>query len=242
MSIKNILLVPFYNNHIKVLKPIADKLDKDGKCQPIFINLEYEDLIKSFYYPYNLPLLRSAHKNLRKLMAHYLPSVFVITGLGFAERLLLSFKIPSIYIPSAIPSLNTTVKDAGFARDYLCSLLYGLPLGRKVIKPAYTIAWNESYKKSLMLKGFNEKLILVYGSPLHDAFYNRPPESNNQRIILVTTQPMAQYKYCSMETQRKYIESVVNVCAKLSNSQIIVKVHPKEKIQDYDYLKGRCIV
>ena len=238
----NIILIPFYNNHIKVLKPIADKLIKDGKYDPITIHLEYGDLIKSFYYPYNIPLLRSTRKTLRKLMAHYLPSVLIITGLGFTERLLLSFKIPSIYISSAIPSLNTTIKDAGFVRDYLCSLLYGLPLGRKVIKPTYTIAWNDSYKKSLMLKGFSEKQIMVYGSPLHDGFYNRPPENNNQRIILVTTQPMAQYKYCTMETHRKYIESVVNVCAKLPNSQIIVKVHPKENVRDYDYLRGRCLV
>jgi CDP-glycerol glycerophosphotransferase (TagB/SpsB family) len=113
------------------------------------------------------------------------------------------------------------------------------------------LVWNKEHRDLLLEKGANSENITVTGSPLHDMIFHKDCSrfgeskdqilrglaiGNQDGIIMFATQPLAKYGICSVTEQRCLTEMIVETCARLSDCHLVIKLHPRESIEDYAYL------
>lgn len=125
-----------------------------------------------------------------------------------------------------------------------------LPLGERVTK---VLVWNEEHREILIGKGGSPGRIIVTGSPLHDMIYHKNTYSGQEiidmvykmldikktkGIILFTSQPSAKYGVCSFEEQRDLTELIIETCARFNDYMLVIKLHPRESVEDYGYING----
>lgn len=112
--------------------------------------------------------------------------------------------------------------------------------------------WSELVKQELVRGGGVAEKIVVTGSPGHDMIYHQDSyfgqetkemvyellniEKGNE-IILFTSQPFAEDGVCSFEEQRWLTKLVIDTCAKFHGYILIVKLHPRESLKNYGYIK-----
>ena len=111
--------------------------------------------------------------------------------------------------------------------------------------------WNEEHKGILVEKGGSPGRIVVTGSPLHDMIYHKNTYSGQEiidrvyelldiektkGIILFTSQPLAKYGVCSFEEQRNLTELIIETCARFNDYMLVIKLHPRESVEDYGYI------
>jgi len=123
-----------------------------------------------------------------------------------------------------------------------------LSLGERATK---VLVWNEEHREILVEKGGNPGRIVVTGSPLHDIIYHKDPHSGQgitdrvyklldikttEKIILFISQPFAKHGVCSFEEQRNLTELIIGTCARFDGYILVIKLHPRESIEDYGYI------
>ena len=113
--------------------------------------------------------------------------------------------------------------------------------------------WNKAVKRKLVESGGLAEKIVVTGSPGHDMLYHKDiyfnQEATNRiynslnierdkEIILFLSQPFASGGYCTVAEQRRLTESVIESAAQSGESILVIKLHPRESINEYAYLEG----
>ena len=100
-------------------------------------------------------------------------------------------------------------------------------------------------KDILLSRGVLETKILVTGSPLFDKSIQSGSRFNEtavrkklgikkwEKVVLWLTQPFVEDGVWSAKTQNKLLQSVVHVVNNIDTLKLILKIHPREKMEDY---------
>ncbi len=188
------------------------------------------------------------------LIAHAISSDFYFKEYGLAP-----WWKPNIFIRPDQNSLkiNTSHVLNGIYRLFLTNIMnhplkkiicaYG---GGETTKVAY---WG-SYQKKIWVKwGGDPNKMEVTGYPGYDVLFqkykifddeikkqmlNKLGIVNNNKIILFTTQSTVEERIQTLEERKKFTVDIVGETFKVDKVILIVKVHPKQEISEYDYLKG----
>ncbi len=128
------------------------------------------------------------------------------------------------------------------------------PAGGRATKVS---VWNEEHREILVEKGGNRGRIVVTGSPLHDMIYRENSGSGQEivdrvyklldiekteEIILFTSQPSAKYGVCSFEEQKNLTELIIKTCARFDGYTLVIKLHPRESVEDYGYINESLLL
>ena len=91
--------------------------------------------------------------------------------------------------------------------------------------------WGQSMKNFALSHGYDEKKLVLTGSPRHDRFFSASEKTEKKGIILFTTTGVSGFSYenSPIECYKKYYDFVREVCRVVKNlpdKQLIVKPHP----------------
>lgn len=112
--------------------------------------------------------------------------------------------------------------------------------------------WSE-YQKGVFRErgGIPEKLVIT-GSPMHDLIFQKRMENfdeiknkvckllnikENNGIILFATQPLFKENVCTFEEQRRVTELIIKAVSNFDEYTPIIKLHPRESLEEYTYLE-----
>ncbi len=172
-------------------------------------------------------------------------------------------QIPSLCLYNSITSANLAQEISAMAQSSLPDRLFrrllmlaGLPTrDAPVTSRGYAdkvTIWGDRQYEAIMERGADPAKLVITGSPAHDLIYRKINEetsdkridlrrslgiSDVEKIILFTTQPVANDGLCDAAEQQKMTEKVVENCARYKDCSLIIKLHPRESISDYRYLE-----
>jgi len=108
--------------------------------------------------------------------------------------------------------------------------------------------FGDATKEMFLSEGINPERIVVTGSPKFDRFFNFKDSECKQRIserwriptekdiVLLITQGWVEAKAWTVEQRGKFISAIVKATAALPGTELIIKLHPVEKEEDYHKL------
>jgi glycosyltransferase involved in cell wall biosynthesis len=211
----------------KIVKKLFDEL------KPAFVVSNTEVYYADRFF------LREAKK--RGIPSHSLFSVFPATKEGlmllsksknkYKIRLLLYFIYKKVLTSLGIP-------------------LQGIPVPSKgdAIK---VCVWSEYQKEVFKERGGIPEKLVITGSPMHDLIFQRSKENSdeiknkvckllninkNNEIILFASQPLFKDKLCTYEEQKRMTELVIEAVSNFDGYTLIIKLHPRESLEEYTYL------
>lgn len=170
--------------------------------------------------------------------------------------------IPSLCLYSVMTSVVSTEERRKRKRSSLLNTFYlkvllflGLPVhGIPAPSRGYATkvaVWSEKHKEAVLQRGGNAEKMVITGSPAHDLIYQKLYEQSKQtkikvhrlldieedkQIILFTSQPWAIERFCTFEEQRHLTELIVETCAQFSDCTLVIKLHPRQSVEEYIYL------
>jgi CDP-glycerol glycerophosphotransferase (TagB/SpsB family) len=98
--------------------------------------------------------------------------------------------------------------------------------------------FGESTKDFLVSLGVNPKKIEITGSPKFDSLYlinnNKSIKKDNNKIILVITQPLVENGMWTSDQRAVFIKSILESTKNINNVDLILKLHHHENKKDYE--------
>jgi len=207
------------------------------------------------------------NKKVKKLFDKLNPVLVIATNVGFNESYFFyqarKRGIPSLYVPlmmysTALETEITNIRKSSLSEEIYKRLqeLLRLPVHWVRLDKGHIskiVVWSENHKQSLVERGVQADRLVVTGSPAHDKIFQQvrnQSESDSTRIyqhlaiekdkqiILYTSQPTAIHEFCTVEEQRQFTGNIIKACSRFTPYKLVIKLHPRESIDDYKYLKN----
>ena len=214
------------------------------------------------YYAY----LRTVQKEVVQLFDSQEPAFLVTATEGFTDTHFLfearKRRIPSLCLCSYLVSLSLNMERTEIRKPGLMQTMYntglslaGLPYSEEPLGYADIAAlWGKHHYTSFLERGVSPSQLAVIGSPAHDLIFNRLRDADldspavkklkvgfrihpNKHVFLFCTQPVAVDGLCTSEEQRFLTEQVIEACNRFDDHVLIIKLHPRETIQQYTWLQ-----
>ena len=92
--------------------------------------------------------------------------------------------------------------------------------------------WGNITKDFGLSQGYDDKDLIVSGSPSHDGFFNLEPTNNSNKILLATIGALClTADTCTTTSQLKhdkFIHEIYNIIKKIPNKELSVRSHPSQ--------------
>ena len=115
-------------------------------------------------------------------------------------------------VPCYIEGLNIAVMSS-FAREAYISM--GVPPERLFVtgQPAFDMIWRTEFDRN--------RVMLELGVP------------DNKGIVVLATQPFVEFNFWTKKEREEFVMAVVRAMVEFSDKQLVVKLHPSEKVETY---------
>ena len=112
--------------------------------------------------------------------------------------------------------------------------------------------WSEHQKVVFKERGGVSEKLVITGSPMHDLIFQKNTKkfdriknkvgellniNGNKEIILFATQPLFKDRVCTYEEQRMLTELIVRAVSNFDEYVLVIKLHPRESLEEYAYLE-----
>jgi CDP-glycerol glycerophosphotransferase (TagB/SpsB family) len=112
--------------------------------------------------------------------------------------------------------------------------------------------WSEHQKVVFKERGGVSEKLVITGSPMHDLIFQKNMKkfdriknkvgellniNGNKEIILFATQPLFKDRVCTYEEQRMLTELIVRAVSNFDEYVLVIKLHPRESLEEYAYLE-----
>lgn len=132
--------------------------------------------------------------------------------------------------------------DLNFKSYIIQNAVMGDMIHPKPISTDYMFVAGEEVKKMLSQSCNVEDKVFSTGLPMYDWMFNQFESTKSSRsvnrdkkVVTIATQPLVgDYEY-----NYELIESVLFACKDLQNVQVVVKIHPREKVSQYEHYLER---
>jgi hypothetical protein len=147
------------------------------------------------------------------------------------------YSIAGVFNETALLAANSNKIPGVISQHGLCPEIIFYDLLDKNYMFLYGNLYKHLYEKE---RGKNDRLIITGANIFQESYKHGKEMKKSEEHILVLTQPLDKDNIVSRDDYRRYLRKILANLKKF-NSKIVIKPHPIEDAQKYNYLKGRDV-